>query len=189
MPHEIVALEQMHDGWSKLFLATVRLPDGTTMKREIEDHGQAVTVLPYDPQRRTAMVVRQFRAAPFHVAGIETTLEAPAGILDEDDPQACARREAMEEIGLRLSLLEPVAVVWGMPGISTERAHLFLAPYSQADRVGEGGGLKEEHEEIEVCETALDDLASAADRGDLTDLKLLLLVQTLRLRHSDLFRR
>jgi nudix-type nucleoside diphosphatase (YffH/AdpP family) len=188
MPHDIIALEQVHDGWTKLFVATVRLPDGTTMKREIEDHGQAVMVLPYDPQRRTAMVIRQFRAPPFHVAGQEVTLEAPAGILDEDDPQACARREAMEEIGLRLSTLEPVAVVWGMPGISTERAHLFLAPYSEADRVGEGGGLDEEHEDIEVCERALDDLASEADRGGLTDLKLLVLVQTLRLRRPDLFR-
>jgi nudix-type nucleoside diphosphatase (YffH/AdpP family) len=189
MPHEIVALEQVHDGWAKLFLATIRLPDGTTMQREIEDHGQAVTVLPYDPHRRTAMVIRQFRAPPFHVAGVETILEAPAGLLDEDDPQACARREAMEEIGLRLSVLEPVAVAWGMPGISTERAHLFLAPYSQQDRVAEGGGLEEEHEDIEVCELALDDLAARADRGDVADLKLLLLVQTLRLRHPDLFRR
>jgi nudix-type nucleoside diphosphatase (YffH/AdpP family) len=148
-----------------------------------------VTVLPYDPHRRTAMVIRQFRAPPFHVAGVETILEAPAGLLDEDDPQACARREAMEEIGLRLSVLEPVAVAWGMPGISTERAHLFLAPYSQQDRVAEGGGLEEEHEDIEVCELALDDLAARADRGDVADLKLLLLVQTLRLRHPDLFRR
>lgn len=188
MPHEIIALEQVHQGWAKLFVATVRLPDGRTMKREIEDHGEAVTVLPYDPQRRTAMVIRQFRAPPFHVAGEETTLEAPAGILDEDDPQACARREAMEEIGLRLATLEPVAVAWGMPGVSTERAHLFLAPYSEADRVGEGGGLKEEHEDIKICEMTLDTLAAEADRGGVADLKLLALVQTLRLRRPDLFR-
>jgi len=187
MPHEIVALDQVHDGWAKLFLATIRLPDGTTMQREIEDHGEAVTVLPYDPQRRTAMVIRQFRAPPFHVARQETTLEAPAGILDEDDPQACARREAMEEIGVRLTALEPVAVAWAMPGISTERAHLFLAPYSEADRVAEGGGLKDEHEDIEICEMALDALAAAADRGGVADLKLLVLVQTLRLRHPNLF--
>ena len=187
MPHEIIALEQVHDGWAKLYVATVRLPDGRTMSREIEDHGEAVTVLPYDPQRRTAMVIRQFRAPPFHVARVETTLEAPAGILDEDDPEACARREAMEEIGLRLTTLEPVAVAWGMPGISTERAHLFLARYSAADRVDAGGGLEDEHEEIEVCELALDDLAAQADGGGVADLKLLVLVQTLRLRHPGLF--
>jgi nudix-type nucleoside diphosphatase (YffH/AdpP family) len=188
MPHEIVALETVHDGWAKLFVATVRLPDGRTMKREIEDHGQAVTVLPYDPQRRTAMVIRQFRAPAFHAAGIEKTLEAPAGLLDEDDPEACARREAMEEIGVRLSDLEPVTVAWGMPGVSTERVHLFLAPYSEGDRVGEGGGLTEEHEDIEVCEMALGDLAAQADGGSMADLKLLVLVQTLRLRRPDLFR-
>jgi nudix-type nucleoside diphosphatase (YffH/AdpP family) len=188
MPHEIVALQQVHDGWAKLFVATVRMPDGRTMKREIEDHGQAVTVLPYDPQRRTAVVIRQFRAPAFHVAGVETVLEAAAGLLDDEDPEACARREAMEEIGLRLSALEPVAVAWGMPGVSTERAHLFLAPYAEADRVGEGGGLAEEHEDIEICEMPLDALAAEADRGGVADLKLLVLVQTLRLRRPDLFR-
>jgi nudix-type nucleoside diphosphatase (YffH/AdpP family) len=141
----------------------------------------------HGPQRRTAMVIRQFRAPPFHAARVEATLEAPAGILDEDDPEACARREAMEEIGLRLTTLEPVTVAWGMPGISTERAHLFLARYSAADRVDAGGGLEDEHEEIEACELALDDLAARADGGGVADLKLLVLVQTLRLRHPDLF--
>jgi 8-oxo-dGTP pyrophosphatase MutT (NUDIX family) len=134
------------------------------------------------------MVIRQFRAPAFHAVGLETTLEAPAGILDEDDPQACARREAMEEIGLRLSVLEPIAVAWGMPGVSTERVHLFLAPYSEADRVGEGGGLKDEHEDIDVCEMPLETLAAEADRGGVADLKLLALVQTLRLRRPELFR-
>jgi nudix-type nucleoside diphosphatase (YffH/AdpP family) len=187
MSHKIVKLREVHDGWAKFSVATVRLPDGRTMTREIEDHGEAVAMLPYDPQRRTAMLVRLFRAAPFYAAGVESMLEAPAGLLDEDDPQACARREAMEEIGLRLSALEPVAVAWPMPGLSAERMHLFLAPYAESDRVGAGGGLEEEHEDIEVVELPLAELAKEADRGEVSDLKLLVLLQTLRLRHPDLF--
>ena len=88
-----------------------------------------------------ALLVRQFRAPPFHVAGEASMLETPAGRLDESDPAACARREAMEEVGLRLGELEPVLVTWTMPALSTERAHLFLAPYRAADRVAAGGGL------------------------------------------------
>jgi nudix-type nucleoside diphosphatase (YffH/AdpP family) len=114
-------------------------------------------------------------------------LEAPAGLLDEDDPEECARREALEEVGLSLTSLEPVAPVWSMPGISTERMHLYLAPYGPTDRTGEGGGISDEHENITVCEMKLAELAAMADRGEITDLKTFALVQTLRLRRPDLF--
>jgi nudix-type nucleoside diphosphatase (YffH/AdpP family) len=184
---EIVSTEVTHHRWSKMTVATIRLPDGQTTKRDIEDHGEAAVVLPYDPARRTAMLVRQFRTPPFAVAGDGMVLEPPAGRLDEADPERCARREALEEIGLKLTVLEPVARVWTMPALSTERAWMYLAPYSAADRIAAGGGLAEEHEEIEVLEMPLADLAAMADAGTLTELKLLLLVQTLRLRHPALF--
>jgi nudix-type nucleoside diphosphatase (YffH/AdpP family) len=183
----ITALDLRHDRWARMFVATVRLPDGTAIPRDIEDHGQAVAVLPYDGERRVALLVRQFRAPPFHAAGEAAMLEAPAGRLDESDPAACARREAMEEVGLRLGELEPVLVTWTMPAVSTERAHLFLAPYRAADRVAAGGGLASEHEGIAVVEAPLAELAAMADNGALAELKLFALVQTLRLRRPELF--
>src|SRR3712207_273720 len=97
--------------------------------------------------------------------------DLPAGPPEEDDPAACARREALEEAGLTLRALEPAGAVWTMPGISTERMHLYLAPYGAADRTGEGGGVAGEHENITLCETPLADLAAAADGGRLSDLK------------------
>ncbi len=183
----IAALDLRHERWARMFVATVCLPDGSTTLRDIEDHGQAVAVLPYDPERRVALLVRQFRAPPFHVAGEADMLETPAGRLDESDPAACARREAMEEVGLRLGELEPVLVTWTMPALSTERGHLFFAPYRAADRVAAGGGLAAEHEGITVVEVPLARLAAMADDGTLAELKLFALVQTLRLRRPELF--
>jgi nudix-type nucleoside diphosphatase (YffH/AdpP family) len=153
----------------------------------VEDHGAAVCVLPYDPERRVALLVRQFRAAVFHASGEAEVLEAPAGMLDEDDPAACARREALEEVGLTLASLEPAGATWTMPGISTEYMHLYLAPYRPRDRTGQGGGVAGEHENITITEIKLAELAAMADRGDLNDLKTFALVQTLRLRRPDLF--
>ena len=74
-----------------------------------------------------------------------------------------------------------------MPGISTERIHLYLGAYDAADRTGAGGGLDAEEEHITVVEMPLADLAAQADAGQLMDAKTMLLVQTLRLRRPDLF--
>jgi nudix-type nucleoside diphosphatase (YffH/AdpP family) len=187
MTVEITSIERLYEGRSKFLIVTARLADGQTMRREIEDHGSAVCVLPYDPARRCAILVRQFRAPVFHAIGQEETLEAIAGIVESSDPMACGRREAFEEAGLRLKTLVHVGSAWTMPGVSTERMHLYLATYREADRVGAGGGLADEHENTTVVEMALGELAAQADAGRLDDMKTAFLVQTLRLRHPDLF--
>src|ERR1043165_2412562 len=186
---EIVGTDIKDRGWSTFLLATIRLPGGTTVTRAIEDHGNAAAVLPYDPVRRTAVMVRQLRAPALYAAKHIHVLEAVAGRIGEgEDAESSARREAVEEAGLQLRGLERVARAWAMPGVSTEQMDLFLGEYSEADRVGAGGGVAGEHENIEVIELPLAKLAAMMDGGDLQDMKLLLLVQTLRLRRPELFR-
>ena len=184
---ELVSVEERYKGWSRLLVASVQLADGQIIKREIEDHGNAVCVLPYDPVRRTAIVVRQFRTPILYAGQDPMLIEAIAGLAEGDDAIACARREAMEEAGLKLDAVELIARGWSMPGISSERMDLFLAAYGVADRVAPGGGLAHEHEDIEVIELPLRELAEMADTGMLTDMKTLALVQTLRLRKPGLF--
>jgi nudix-type nucleoside diphosphatase (YffH/AdpP family) len=185
---EIVSTEVKHRGWSTFLIATLRLPDGTVVTRAIEDHGNAVAVLPYDPVRRTAILVQQMRAPALYAAKHAHFLEAVAGRIDEEeDAERCARREATEEAGLELRALERVARAWAMPGVSTEQMDLFLGEYSEADRVGAGGGVAHEHENIEVIELPLSRLAAMADSGELHDMKLLLLLLSLRLRRPALF--
>ncbi|MCK2056310.1 NUDIX hydrolase [Methylobacterium sp. 37f] len=177
----------VHDGWSRFLVAEVTMGDGTRLAREIEDHGRAAAVLPYDPLRRVALLVEQFRAPAFYAAGATSVLEVPAGLLDEAEADDGARREAFEETGVRLGKLEFVTCAWSMPGISTEQIDLFLGAYDAVDRVGPGGGLAGEHEDITVRELALNELAAMTDRGEITDLKTMTLILSLRLRHPDLF--
>ena len=186
-PVEIVDREVVYSGWMTLCVASFRLADGRIMKREVLEHGRATSVLPYDAERRMAILVRQFRAPVYLAAGEPLLLEAIAGMVDDADAEATARREALEEAGLRLGPLEAVGIVWPSPGMMTEQVALFLAPYTASDRVGEGGGLKEEHEDIEVVELALRELAALADNGAITDMKTFALVQSLRLRKPKLF--
>jgi nudix-type nucleoside diphosphatase (YffH/AdpP family) len=185
MTSEIIGVQDLYDGWVRLLRAKVRGADGEVVTREIEHHGEAACVLPYDAERRTAMLVRQLRAPVLHAAGRDSLLEAIAGIIDEgENPGLCATREAMEEAGVTLERLEPVTVAWTMPGISTERMHFFLAHY----RAGAALAARSaEDQAVEVVEMALADLARGADDGQLDDVKTLLLVQTLRLRQPGLF--
>jgi nudix-type nucleoside diphosphatase (YffH/AdpP family) len=183
----IVGTREAYTGWTKLLVATARLPDGRTIEREIEHHGDGICVLPYHPQRKTAVLVRQPRIAVQFSANVQHTLEAIAGIIEHDDPEACVGREAMEEARLKLDTLEHLFTAWTMPGLSTERLHFYLGTYSGAARPEIKAGLASEGETTVAVEIGLAALARMVDDNALPDAKTLVLVQTLRLRKPDLF--
>lgn len=183
----VLAAREIHRGWGRFLIARLRLGNGQEIDREIEDHGVAVGVLPYDPDRRIGVLVRQLRPPALFASGVAEMLEVPAGRLDTSDPQACAIREVFEEVGIRLHRLEPVVTGWTMPAVSTERIHLFLAAFSPADEIGRGGGLAEDQEYISIERIPLTELAQMADAGGLSDVKTLVLLLSLRHRHPGLF--
>ena len=187
MPAELVDVKVIHDGWGKFLIGSFRLDDGELVQREIEDHGNAVGVLPYDPVNRTAILVKQFRAPLFYSCRLPQTLEVIAGGLQSDDPRDCVQREAIEEAGLQLRNLEHIVSAFAMPGVSTMRIELYLATYSRQDRIGKGGGVAEERENITAVEMKLSELARWVDEGKGVDLTTAFLTQTLRCRRPDLF--
>lgn len=182
----ILETETVHAGWTKLHIATVQTADGHSFRREIEDHGEAICVLPYHPGRKTAVLVRQPRIPLLYAAQEEQSLEAVAGVMDEKDPDVTVHREVMEEAKLKLDSIERVFSAWTMPGISTERMHFYLAQYSGAARAETEGGADEDEATVAI-EFPLADLARMADADELPDAKSLVLLQTLRLRRPDLF--
>lgn len=187
MPVELRKLETLYQGYVTLLMATLTAEDGTSFRREIEHHGHAVAVLPYDPVRRTALMVSLPRAPVIWSDGPPELLEAVAGMIDGEDPQACVRREALEEAGVELHELDLVGAAYASPGVSSERLQLFLAPYAARDRVAAGGGLAHEHEHITVMEVPLDQLWSWVEEHRIEDLKTLTLALALRVRRPDLF--
>jgi nudix-type nucleoside diphosphatase (YffH/AdpP family) len=179
----------LHSGYLTVERVRFRL-SGEAVSREVERHGDAAAVLPYDPTRRCALLVRLPRAPVLLATGEAYLVEVCAGMIgDGEDPVATARREAREELGLELDELECVGRVWSSPGVTTERQTLFVAAYAAADRIGHGGGAEGEQEAITVIERSLTDLAEGADRGEIEDAKLMMLLQTLRLRRPALFLR
>jgi len=133
------------------------------------------------------VLVRQFRAPVFFASKAEETLEAIAGVIEQEEAAACVRRETREEALLELDSLERVFAAWTMPGISTERMHFYLAVYSGGPRPEARGGIAGDHEHTIAVEISLNALARMADADELADVKTLLLLQTLRLRRPHLF--
>ena len=182
---EILSSRALYEGWLNLRLVRLRMDDGVECDRHVVEMRRAVAVLPYDPERRVALVVSMPRT-PVMLAGLPDMLEAIAGIL-EDEPADCARREALEEAGVALGALEPVGQIWSIPSVVTEKIDYFLSPYRAADRVADGGGLVEEQENILVHELPLADLWRRFEAQQLQDGKLVILLLTLRARRPALF--
>ena len=187
MKPQILERQIVYTGYLTLERLQVRLADGAQVWLEVERHGESVVVLPYDAERRCALVVRQFRAPVFDTTGEEVLEEACAGMIGNEDAETAARREAYEELGVALQSLELIGRFWSSPGVSTERHSLFLAPYRAADRVGPGGGVTHEHEGITVVERSFAQLGADVDHGWIADGRLVTLLLALRLRRHQLF--
>lgn len=187
MPVRITSTTTVHKGYLTLMVAQMEGDGGERFQREIEDHGAATAVLPYDPERRTVLLVSLPRAPVIWLGGPHELIEAPAGMCDGEEPAVAARREALEEVGVRLGELDDVGLVYPCPGVSTESIALFLAPYAAADRIEAGGGVEGEQENITVLEPTLSEAWGWMETGRLPDLKTRTLLQALRIRRPDLF--
>jgi len=150
----------------------------TRESRETYDRGNGATILLYDPERRTVLLTRQFRY-PVYVNGHPDgmLIEAAAGLLDDDSAEDAIRREAEEETGVAVGELEHVFDVFMSPGSVTECVHFYAAPYSAGTRLGDGGGLAAEGEDIEVLEIPFDQALTMIRSGDIADAKTIMLLQ------------
>jgi ADP-ribose pyrophosphatase len=97
-------------------------PGGVEGTREVVRQSGSVAALPVLADGRIVLV-RQYRYAVD-----DYVWELPAGRRDgSETPEAGARRELEEEVGLRAGALEPLAVFWTTPGFCDEVMHLFRA--------------------------------------------------------------
>lgn len=148
--------------------ADFEAPDGSRFTREVVRHPGAVSVVPLLDDGETVLCVRQYRAALD-----ELLLEIPAGKLDVagEDPEACAARELEEEVGMRASTLEPLAVFRNSAGFCDERSHIYLAT-GLVETATDLQGVEESHMTIE--HVALRDVPAMIADHRLTDAKTMI---------------
>lgn len=148
-----------------------------TQHRETYDRGNAAALLPYNLKNRTVILVRQFRYPAFVCGYDDLMIEVAAGMLDNASPEARIRAEAEEETGYRLHEVRKVFEAFMSPGAVTEKTHFFVAEYEPEMRVGAGGGVADEGEEIEVMELSIDEALAMIGDGRIVDAKTIMLLQ------------
>ena len=177
---ELIRTEVLADDWYVLRKVTfnIRRRNGSwaTQSREAYDRGNGATILLYDRARRTVILTRQFRL-PTYLNGNASgmLIEACAGLLERDAPEACIQRELEEETGFVVRGVSKVMQAYMSPGSVTEMLYFFIAEYSPAQRRGDGGGVGEE--EIEVLELPFTDALQRIARGEIIDGKTIMLLQ------------
>ena len=162
--------------------------DSEPFRRELIVRPRGVGVLLYDPARREAVLVRQFRVGMIDEPRSPWLLELIAGMVDEgEDPLQVAHRESREESGI-----EPVNVVricdyYNSPGVGNERISLFCGQVDASTARGIHG-LDEEHEDIEVVVVPYDDLIAAVENGQINNAMTIIATQWLCIHHDELLR-
>ncbi|MEN9655220.1 MAG: hypothetical protein RL311_128 [Bacteroidota bacterium] len=174
--------ELLSDNWYFLNKVTfdykMEDQDSETQVREVYDRGNGAVILLYNSTKKTVVLTRQFRLPTFlngNTSGM--VIEACAGLLDTENPEECIIRETEEETGYRLSSVKKVFQSYMSPGSVTEILHFFIGEYQSDMKVSEGGGLAEEHENIEVLEYSFNDAYQMIASGEIIDAKTIMLLQ------------
>ncbi len=173
----------LSENWFVLRNMTYELTrsDGSVVrhKREVYDRGNGATILLYNRHKQTVVLVRQFRIATW-VNGNEDgmLIETCAGLLDSDEPEACVRKEAIEETGFEVGEVRKLFELFMSPGGVTELIHFFIAEYNDTQRANGGGGVDDE--DIEVLELPYHRALEMMANGEIRDGKAVILLQYLQ---------
>lgn len=184
-PIRIVGQDVLSDHYSPLKQVTYdqRCSDGSWQRqvREVYESASGAAVLLYDRDRRTVLLIRQFRIGA-RLAGHDGFLvEAAAGMLDGEDPEQRVRAEILEETGYRVERVDKVLELFASPASLTERVHYFVAAYNLSMRESDGGGKRDEGEDIELVELSYEDAFARVASGEIADAKTVILLQYLQL--------
>ena len=148
-----------------------------TQSREAYDRGNGAVILLYNNELKTVILTRQFRMPTYLNNNPDGMLTGVcAGLLDADNPEDCIRKETQEETGYQIDEVEKVFEVYMSPGSVTEMLYFFVAKYSKAQQLNNGGGVKDE-EKIEVLELDFEESLRMIKSGEIKDAKTIMLLQ------------
>ena len=163
--------------------------DGTMsdeMTRLNLERGDSAAALLHNQADDTVIFTEQFRY-PTHAKGPGWILEVAAGSVESgEDPMETMRRELVEEIGYQVEKLRFISKFYLSPGGTSERIWLYYASIKPTDRVGAGGGVSYEGEDIRTVVIPYQEALMKIETGDIVDAKTIIALQWLKLNKAYL---
>ena len=149
------------------------------LSRETYNRGNGAAILLYNPEKVTVILTKQFRMPSYENDKKDgMSIEACAGAIDNNDNALeTILRETEEEVGYKITNAKQVLTAYTSPGALTEKMYLFVAEYSDAMKINEGGGLDSEDEEIEVLESPFSKAFEMIENEEIIDAKTIMLLQ------------
>lgn len=172
----------MSDNWYSLNKVTFEYQreDGSweTQAREAYDRGNGAVILLYNREKGTVVLTRQFRMPTYLNGNMDgMMIEACAGILEKGNAEETIKMEVEEETGYLIDKVEKVFESYMSPGSVTEILYFFIGHYEDKMKVGKGGGVAAETENIEVLEMPFSQALQLVDIGEIKDAKTIMLLQ------------
>ena len=178
---KIIGTTLLSDSWARLSKISFEYlrSNGQWQRqdREVYNRGDGAAILLYNLVQRTVVLIKQFRLPVYLDDNDGFLIEVPAGILEQNNPAQTIRSETQQETGYQVSEICKLFSAYVSPGSITERIHYYHASYTPDQRIGEGGGIDSEGEDIEVMEVAFDDAMEWIATGQIQDSKTVLLLQ------------
>ena len=137
--------------------------------------GDVAAVMIYDAGQDRVLLIRQFRYAVHARTGDGWLIECVAGIREKGESmETVARREVLEETGLKLAGLELLAEYFPSPGGCSDKIHLFQGTLDDPERSLGVHGVAQEEEDIQACWVSLSQALEMARAGQIQDAKTLI---------------
>jgi len=148
---KILSSKLVFENFIKIFKIKLK-HNKKTFSRDCVEVGSSVAAVVYNVLTKKYIFVKQFR-----VGSLSELLEIPAGHIDlnshtsSDEPRKDAIREILEETGYAVDDIKLIVpTYYTSPGFTSETITIFYVEVT--NKIGDGGGLEEENENIEVVE-------------------------------------
>jgi ADP-ribose pyrophosphatase len=131
-------------GYYKLEELTIKQKQNNIIKREFLTNKDGVAAIVYNTEIDKYVFISQWRPC-----SEKNMIEVVAGsIEDGETPIQAIEKEVLEEVGYKIDKIQKINSFYVSPGTIKEKVHLFFVAVSE--KLNDGGGKKEEQEELDV---------------------------------------
>lgn len=144
------------------------IENGIQKTWDIVSSHDSVSILIYNKDNNSIILVKQFRPAVFLRNNDGYMYELCAGLVDKENKtiEQIAIEEIYEECGYKVSELCKIAEFYSSVGTSGSKQSVFYAEVSNNDKVSIGGGIDDEY--IEIVEIPIKNMRDILQKPNIT---------------------